>query len=111
MKRDYSDYLRDILDAIRETQEFTQDSSFKLFLSDKKTINAVVRSLEVIGEAAGKIPEEIRQKYPEIPWKRMIGMRNKLMHEYFGVDYTIVWTVVKEELPLLLNEFEKIIQP
>jgi uncharacterized protein with HEPN domain len=68
-------------------------------LQDKKTIKAVIRSLEVLGEASKKIPESIKARYPYVPWKRMAGMRDKLIHEYFGVDLEIVWNVVKNELP------------
>jgi uncharacterized protein with HEPN domain len=90
MKREFLDFAEDMLLSIREAQEFISDLSFAEFIRDKKTINAVIRSLEVLGEAAGKIPAEIRCQYPSIPWRRMIGMRNKLMHEYFGVDYSII---------------------
>jgi uncharacterized protein with HEPN domain len=65
-------------------------------LNDKKTIKAVIRSLEVLGEASKKIPDEVRNRYPRIPWKRMAGMRDKLIHEYFGVDLEIVWNVAKK---------------
>ena len=73
--------------------------SFQTFLQDRKTINAVLRSLEVLGEAAKRVPDDLRAKTPAVPWKRMAGMRDKLIHEYFGVDYSIVWTVVTSELP------------
>jgi len=99
MKRDYSDYLQDILGAIDEVADFTEGMTYDDFTTDRKTVNAVIRSLEVLGEASKKIPEDIKEKHPEIPWKRMAAMRDKLIHEYFGVDTEIVWTVVKEELP------------
>ena len=90
-KRDYTDYLNDILDSIKEAIEFTGDMTFDEFSTDKKTINAVIRSLEVLGEASRKIPDDIKSQSAEVPWKRMAGMRNKLIHEYFGVDLEIVW--------------------
>ena len=93
------DYIQDILDAIVDAREFTSGMKLEGFIKDKKTINAVVRSLEVIGEAAKKIPDDMREEYPEIPWKRMAGMRDKLIHAYFGVDLEIVWEVVQSELP------------
>jgi uncharacterized protein with HEPN domain len=99
MNRAYTDYIEDILNAIDEIEEFIAGMDFDTFNSDRKTINAVVRSLEVMGEAATKIPPVIRDKYPGIPWKRITGMRNKLIHEYFGVDVEIVWTVCAEEIP------------
>jgi uncharacterized protein with HEPN domain len=72
--------------------------SAEAFMADKKTVNAVVRSLEVIGEAAGKIPKDIRSRYTDIPWDEIIGMRNRLVHEYFGVDLDIVWQTIQDDL-------------
>jgi uncharacterized protein with HEPN domain len=100
--RDYGDYLQDILDSILEVEDFTKGMDLESFGKDRKTINAVVRSLEVMGEAAKHIPEGLRKKYPKIPWKRMAGTRDKLIHEYTGVDIDIVWEVVEKELPPLI---------
>ena len=80
MKRTYRDYILDILSSIQEIEEFVEDMDFEDFVKDRKTANAVIRSLEVMGEAAKKIPSEIRDKYPEIPWKYIAGMRDKLIH-------------------------------
>ena len=110
MKRTFRDYVEDILTSFEETQEFTQGLDFDAFARDRRTVNAVVRSLEVMGEAAKRIPAEIRKKYPEIPWKRMTGMRDKLIHEYSGVDVEIVWGVVKTELPPLKPFFDQMLQ-
>ncbi len=99
MKREYGDYIQDMIDSINETEEFTREISLKDFKEDKKSINAVIRSLEIMGEAAKKIPDNIRKKHPGIPWKEMAGIRDKLIHEYHGVDLEIIWKVVKEELP------------
>lgn len=107
--RDHSDYLNDILASIHEAIEFTSEMTFEEFSGDRKTINAVIRSLEVLGEASRKIPDYIKAEAPEVPWKRMAGMRNKLIHEYFGVDLEIVWAVIKEELPPLLPYLEKLL--
>lgn len=109
MKRDYRDYLQDILQAIDESTEFTNDISFEVFVRDRRTVNAAVRSLEVMGEAAMRIPEHLRSRAPGVPWKYMTGMRNKLIHEYFGVDLSIVWTVIKIELPPLRPEIERLL--
>ena len=72
--------------------------SFEQFSNDKKTINAVLRSLEVIGEAAKKIPNSIRREHPDVPWQKMTGMRDKLIHDYSGVDYEIVWETIKKDI-------------
>lgn len=110
MKRTFIDYVTDILTCFQETQEFTLGLDFETFSKDRKTINAVVRSLEIMGEAAKRIPPEIRQTYPKIPWKRMTGMRDKLIHEYSGVDLEIIWGVVTEELPPLKPLFDRLRQ-
>lgn len=110
MTRDYGDYLKDILDAINETAEFTDGMSFEAFEKDRKTINAVVRSLEVLGEAAKRIPEHLRDQDPHVPWQHMARMRDKLVHEYFGVDLSIVWAVIRDELPPLRTRIERLLE-
>jgi len=110
MKRIYRDYLNDILSSMEDIEEFIKGMDFEKFISDKKTINAVIRSLEIIGEAAKKVPMDIRDKYPEIPWKYMAGMRDKLIHEYHGVDLEMIWKVITEELPKLKPKFKFIIE-
>ncbi|MBI5388787.1 DUF86 domain-containing protein [Candidatus Woesearchaeota archaeon] len=110
MKREYGDYIQDISDSIQEIFQFTKGMSFKEFKEDKKTINAVLRSLEVMGEAAKNIPDTLRKKYPKIPWEEMSGIRDKLIHEYHGVDLEIVWSVVRKELPLLKPEVLKLLR-
>jgi hypothetical protein len=84
--------------------------SFGDFIRDEKTIDAVIRNLEVVGEAAKNVPEEIRQKYPQIPWKEVAGMRDRLIHAYFGVDLEIVWQTIVSDLPKLESELVKIIK-
>lgn len=109
-KRELGDYIQDILEAIIDVKEFTKGMKFEDFVRDKKTTNAVVRSLEVIGEATKRIPGRMRKKYSEVPWKRMAGMRDKLIHEYFGIDLEIVWQVINSELPPLKPSIQKILE-
>jgi uncharacterized protein with HEPN domain len=98
MTRDHRDFVNDLHQAISDIESFTEGMERDSFLRDRKTINAVIRSLEVLGEAARNIPEAIRMKYPAIPWKNIIGMRNKLIHEYFGVDVSMVWETIRIDL-------------
>lgn len=107
-KRDAVLYLQDILISIQRIEEYTKDLSAKDFEKDWKTIDAVVRNLEIIGEAARNIPENLIEEYPDIPWNSMVSMRNKIMHEYFGVDTEILWKTIKDDLPPLKKQIEKI---
>lgn len=108
MKREYKDYIDDIIDSMEKAMKFLGHMNFGEFTKDEKTVYAVVRTLEIIGEAAKQIPISVRRKYPGIPWREMTGMRDKVIHEYFGVDLKIVWNVVKEKIPPLKPIFEKI---
>ncbi|NWF77936.1 MAG: DUF86 domain-containing protein [Chloroflexi bacterium] len=98
-KREYGDYLEDISDSIDAIEEFVKGMEFEDFTKDRKTIFAVVRCIEIIGEATKNIPKSIKSKCPEIPWKDIAGMRDKVIHEYFGVDLKVVWKTVKEDIP------------
>jgi uncharacterized protein with HEPN domain len=108
MKREISDYIQDILQAMNAVLDFVKDMAYGNFSKDTKTIFAVVRAIEVIGEAVKNIPSNSRKKYPEIPWKKIAGMRDKLIHEYFGVKLERVWETVKRDIPKLKPLFEKI---
>jgi uncharacterized protein with HEPN domain len=99
--RDLSDYLTDILTATVDALAFTGGMDYETFEQDRKTVNAVIRSLEVIGEATKRIPGSFRQKHPYVPWNKMAGMRDVLIHDYMGVDIKTVWKVVQERLPEL----------
>ncbi len=110
MTRSVSLYVKDVIQNMLDAEEFIQGLSYEAFLSDKKTFNAVVRSIEVIGEAVKNIPDSVRSRYSDIPWKEMAGMRDKLIHFYFGVDKEAVWVTVKERIPTIRPIFEKILQ-
>src|SRR3989344_4974285 len=102
-------YLEDILNSIANIEEYTNDISFEDFSGDRKTIDAVVRNLEIIGEAAKNIPEDFRENHSELPWSEMISMRNKVIHEYISVDVEILWKTIKEDLPKLKELVEKLL--
>lgn len=97
--RDYKLYLADILAAMAAIERFVEGMSFEDFVRDDKTASAVVRKLEIIGEAAKQIPVDVRRAYPQIPWSEMAGMRDRLIHAYFGVDYGLVWRTIQERIP------------
>jgi uncharacterized protein with HEPN domain len=109
MKREFLDYVEDIVDAMNHAISFVKGLKFESFAKDTKTVFAVVRALEIVGEASRRIPDEVKQRYPGIPWKDMAGMRDKLIHGYFGVKLDVVWDTVKKEIPSLLPMFKEII--
>ncbi len=100
MKRSYQEFLQDILDAITEIESFIDGISFDDFQSDRTKVLAVVKLLEIVGEAVKKIPDEQRRLYPEIPWRSISGMRNILIHEYWQIDIEVLWSTIPD-LPLL----------
>lgn len=107
--REIADYLADILNAIAEIDDFVREMNYEEFTIDKKTINAVIRSLEVLGEATKHIPAPFRKKHPDIPWSKMAGLRDVLIHDYMGVDLMTVWKVVKERLPGVKVQVERLV--
>jgi uncharacterized protein with HEPN domain len=107
--REFLDYLGDIRDAVAKAQLFVAGMTYEQFAADEKTAFAVVRCLEIVGEAARKIPVAVRTRYPHVPWREMTGMRDILIHDYFGVNLRVVWNTVQNDLPPLKPQIEQII--
>lgn len=110
MKREINDYIQDIIAAMDNAVKFINKMTYEKFVQDDKTIYAVIRAVEIIGEASKNIPEEIRRKYPAIPWKDMAGMRDKVIHEYFGVNIERIWLTIKEDIPKIRPSIEKLLK-
>lgn len=110
MNRDYKLFVKDILEAIKDIDIFMGDIDYEEFLKDKKTQKAVVWQIHIIGEATKNIPKTIREKYKDVPWKYMARIRDKIAHFYFGIDYEIVWNVIKENLPKIKPIIEKMLK-
>lgn len=108
-KRNYLLFLNEMLDAARKGEFFIEEMLYDDFLHDEKTQFALIRALEIIGEASNKIPKSISEKYPDFPWREVRGMRNILIHEYFGVNLQVIWKTAKEDLPFLIDSLKRII--
>ena len=109
-RRVYSDYVRDILEELHLVIQFTKGMTFDDFLSDIKTQRAIEKCLGNMGEASKKIPDSIRKKYPEIPFKQMAQMREIVVHDYDGINYMIIWDTITRELPPLEERIESLLQ-
>lgn len=110
MHRSHKLYLDDILTSINKIQNYIGDSSYEALLVDEMKVDAIVRNFEIIGEAASNIPTEIRDKYPFVEWRKISDFRNVLAHEYFGINYKIVWDIIKNKLPKLMQDIKTIIE-
>lgn len=108
-KRDTLLLLEDMLDSAKKIKRYTKDYDYETFTSDDKTMDAVVRNFEIIGEAANRISPEFRNAYPEIEWKRIRGFRNRIVHDYFGIDYEIVWQIISLYLDELIDFLTQLI--
>jgi len=108
--RTYNIYLDDLLMAMSRISEYISEHTFDTFIKDSKTVDAVIRNFEIIGEASKNIPVEIKSKYPYVPWAEMYLLRNKVSHEYFGIDYEIIWDVAYNHLPENKSQIEEIIE-
>lgn len=108
-KRRDGDFLHDIREAIQRILTYTAGLAYQQFMEDIKTQDAVVRNLEIIGEATKNLSANLRKSHPSVPWKDLMGVRDKMIHHYFGVNYEIVWTIANEELASLLPRLEEIL--
>jgi len=109
MPRVVAEFLEHILDELNYLTKKMRETDLESFLGDETLQRSFVRSIEIIGEATKQIPESVRQQYPQIPWRDMAGMRDRLIHSYFGVDYEIVWDVAANKAPELIPEFASIL--
>ncbi len=109
MTRDSRLYLQDILESCEKIKQYISNMTFDEFTLNSMAVDAVIRNFEIIGEAAGRIPEDIRLAYPEVPWYEMKGMRNIVSHEYFSVDLKIIWKTAQESLSSLIVMIKQVI--
>jgi len=109
MKRDYQLFIKDIIAAMESIEGFVEGMSFEELMQDDKTASAVIRKFEIVGEATKRLSDELKEEHPEIPWKRMAGMRDRLIHAYFGVDYKLVWEAIKAEVPSMKLKLQEVL--
>ncbi|MBC8487202.1 MAG: DUF86 domain-containing protein [Bacteroidetes bacterium] len=110
ISRDYNLYLEDMLTSMLRIEEYIGKMGFGEFKMNYLIVDAIIRNFEIIGEASKNVPLEIKNKYPEIPWKKMYGLRNLIAHEYFGIDYEMIWEISKNNLPQNSIDLRKIIE-
>lgn len=108
--RDYIIYLEDIVVSMQRILDYVAGLDFESFQKDQKTFDAIVRNFEIIGEAVKNVPKDIRVKYPTIPWEQMYRLRNRVIHDYFGVEHAIIWRIINDYLPENLREVEAAIK-
>lgn len=108
-KRPVDLLLDDIMLAIGRIGQYIQNVSFDVFSQDQKTVDAVVRNLEIIGEAANRLPDDFKEKYSEIEWYKIVGLRHRIVHDYFGIDLEIIWQILQKDLPAFRDALSQII--
>jgi len=108
-KRSVDLLIDDILLAIARIEQYCKNLVFDIFSQDQKTIDAVVRNLEIIGEAANRLPDDFKEKYFEIEWHKIIGLRHRIVHDYFGIDIEIIWHILQKDLPEFKESLKQII--
>lgn len=106
--RDPKLLLEDIVAAIRKIERYTAGMDWERFRQDEKTTDAVVRNLEVVGEAVRRLPEDFIARHPNVPWRQAAGLRNRIVHDYFGLDLEIIWEVIQHDLPRLRQQLENL---
>ena len=103
-------FIRHVLENIEEIEKFSKDISKKELFADKQKQYAIIRAIEIIGEAVKNLPKKFIRKYPEVEWKEIVGTRDKLIHHYFGVDLEMIWKIIKYDIPKLKKQIEKILK-
>lgn len=107
-KRDANLLLADILDAVDKIKKYTLGLTYDTFIDDSKTLDAVIRNFEIIGEAANRLPDKFKDNHQQVDWFRIIGFRNRIVHDYMGVDYQIVWTIISKDIDKLADDIRGI---
>ena len=109
-QRQWRLYVNDMIEFSQKVQAYTEGMNQSDFLADSRTYDAVLRNLELIGEAATHIPDAIREAHPQIPWRTIIGARNRIIHGYLGIDSDLIWNIVQEDIPALLPALKQIVE-